>query len=276
MKFKKILPLIFSGIVVVGVASLVTLSIVKSKNSKTNIINNNLLSSPSESGTRVNYNQVQKELNNMDVNEFTSSANNKLTIEQAQKILDLQKQYFNLFKSNNYSLEEIQSYMCNNFPEYKKQIGRLSTNFQLNANNHLLSQFSIKSKDELKKQIGALVSEKWVLVGVESGLLGITAGFWATFMWYWAGLCTAASSALGAMLGCLCSLIDRINEYIDNKISEDYVKGQINGLKTTIITLMGTLEVMVSACPATGWVKWTAIGSFTAINISVQKVLENL
>ena len=41
MKFKKILPLIFSGIVVVGVASLVTLSIVKSKNSKTNIINNN-------------------------------------------------------------------------------------------------------------------------------------------------------------------------------------------------------------------------------------------
>ena len=95
-------------------------------------------------------------------------------------------------------------------------------------------------------------------------------------MWYWAGLCTAASSALGAMLGCLCSLIDRINEYIDNKISEDYVKGQINGLKTTIITLMGTLEVMVSACPATGWVKWTAIGSFTAINISVQKVLENL
>ena len=47
--------------------------------------------------------------------------------------------------------------MCDNFPEYKKQIGRLSTNFQLNANNHLLSQFSIKSKDELKKQIGALV-----------------------------------------------------------------------------------------------------------------------
>ena len=38
MKFKKILPLIFSGIVVVGVASLVTLSIVKSKNSKTNNI----------------------------------------------------------------------------------------------------------------------------------------------------------------------------------------------------------------------------------------------
>ena len=47
--------------------------------------------------------------------------NVELTPKQEQKVQELQQHYLNLFQSNNYSLEEIQSYMCENFPQYKEE-----------------------------------------------------------------------------------------------------------------------------------------------------------
>ena len=45
---------------------------------------------------------------------------NKLTLDQIQKITDLQNNYINIFKINNYSLEQIKFYMCENFKQYKE------------------------------------------------------------------------------------------------------------------------------------------------------------
>ena len=104
MKIKKWKELL-TGIALVGaITPAVSLSV--NKNNTTQIINSLSVLKNTSSKTAVDYSPIEKMMS-------------KLTPEQ--------EQYLNLFKTNNYSLEEIQSYMCENFPQYKEEYEKQTT-----------------------------------------------------------------------------------------------------------------------------------------------------
>ena len=97
--------------------------------------------------------------------------NVELTPKQEQKVQELQQHYLNLFQSNNYSLEEIQSYMCENFPQYKeeyeKQVKTLKLNSIYNIANSLTTNLNknvLKETSNIEEQINSLSFQRGVII----------------------------------------------------------------------------------------------------------------
>ena len=118
MKIKKWKELL-TGIALVGaITPAVSLSV--NKNNTTQIINSLSVLKNTSSKTAVDYSLVEKIMSKLTPKLLSSNlSESKLTPEQ--------EQYLNLFKTNNYSLEEIQSYMCENFPQYKEEYEKQTT-----------------------------------------------------------------------------------------------------------------------------------------------------
>ena len=251
MKIKKWKELL-TGIALVGaITPAISLSV--NKNNTTQTTTSLSVLKNISSKTTVDYSLVEKMMSKLTPKLLSSnSSENKLTPEQEQKVRELQEQYLNLFKTNNYSLEEIQSYMCENFPQYKEeyekhQIKTMSlTHSNISYTNICGSSID---KDELRKQVGALWNERGVLIGATTVFAALAAGFYAAAIWTfgstlpWAIACTTIGAQIGSALGCLCALIDRINDYINHKISKEEVEGQIRGLKIAILVLSNSLNI---------------------------------
>ena len=269
MKIKKWKGLL-TGIALVGtITSAISLS--ANKNNTTQTTTNLGVSK-----TTVDYSLVEKMMSKLTPKLLSSnSSENKLTPEQEQKVRELQEQYLNLFKTNNYSLEEIQSYMCENFPQYKEeyekhQIKTMSlTHSNISYTNICGSSID---KDELRKQVGALWNERGVLIGATTVFAALAAGFYAAAIWTfgstlpWAIACTTIGAQIGSALGCLCALIDRINEYINHKISKEEVEGQIRGLKIAILVLSNSLNI--TGCLIPGGAAGTKVVQIALITIT--------
>ena len=274
MKIKKWKELL-TGIALVGaITPAISLSV--NKNNTTQTTTSLSVLKNISSKTTVDYSLVEKMMSKLTPKLLSSnSSKNKLTPEQEQKVRELQEQYLNLFKTNNYSLEEIQSYMCENFPQYKEeyekhQIKTMSlTHSNISYTNICGSSID---KDELRKQVGALWNERGVLIGATTVFAALAAGFYAAAIWTfgstlpWAIACTTIGAQIGSALGCLCALIDRINDYINHKISKEEVEGQIRGLKIAILVLSNSLNI--TGCLIPGGAAGTKVVQIALITIA--------
>ena len=274
MKIKKWKELL-TGIALVGaITPAISLSV--NKNNTTQTTTSLSVLKNISSKTTVDYSLVEKMMSKLTPKLLSSnSSENKLTPEQEQKVSELQEQYLNLFKTNNYSLEEIQSYMCENFPQYKEeyekhQIKTMSlTHSNISYTNICGSSID---KDELRKQVGALWNERGVLIGATTVFAALAAGFYAAAIWTfgstlpWAIACTTIGAQIGSALGCLCALIDRINDYINHKISKEEVEGQIRGLKIAILVLSNSLNI--TGCLIPGGAAGTKVVQIALITIT--------
>ena len=110
---------LLTGIALVG-AITPAISISVNKNNKSQLTNNLSVLNNASSKTIVDYSLVEKMMSEVSLKSLNNQNNVELTPKQEQKVQELQQHYLNLFQSNNYSLEEIQSYMCENFPQYKE------------------------------------------------------------------------------------------------------------------------------------------------------------
>lgn len=243
MKLKKILPLFFIWITTIGIVTPTLVNISNSKNIKTNIINNETLFTSNSSETKVNYDELEIEWNNYQ--EHKSLCNmyydndNKLTLDQIQKITDLQNNYINIFKINNYSLEQIKFYMCENFPQYKEEYKKSvkTINFNINWINNEVSDtnlfFKISSsdeekiqskKDELKRSVPDLESHRSKYIIWCSIASAAAAGFFAAAFWTFGATipfgvaATQAATQFGIGQDLLKKEIDAINELVDINI----------------------------------------------------------
>ena len=106
MKIKKWQELL-TGIALVGaITPAISLSV--NKNNTTQATTSLSVLKNTSSKTTVDYSLVEKMMSKSTPKLLNSNLNeSKLTPEQEQKVSELQEQYLNLFKSNNYSLEEI-------------------------------------------------------------------------------------------------------------------------------------------------------------------------
>ena len=103
MKIKKWKELL-TGIALVGtITSAISLSV--NKNNTTQTTTSLSVLKNTSSKTTVDYSLVEKMMSNLTPKLLRSNlSENKLTPEQEQKARELQEQYLNLFKINNYSL----------------------------------------------------------------------------------------------------------------------------------------------------------------------------
>ena len=289
MKIKKLKELL-TGIALAGVITpAVSLSVNKNNITQTttslSVLKNTSLK------TTVDYSLVEKIMSKLTSKLFGSNlSESKLTLEQEQKVSELQEQYLNLFKTNNYSLEEIQSYMCENFPQYKEEYEKQTTS--LNKVEYVQKTTLTKKidpskpldphvveylKSELKDKVPSLETQRNALIGFCSAYSTAAAGFYAAAFWTfgatipWAIACTSGSIQTGVAQDTVYKQIVLINNFIDTDFYETYnliqditnITNIFNKIVACVFAVEGIIFAgLVSSCPPAA-----------AISIGVQAVI---
>ena len=225
MKIKKWKELL-TGIALVGaITPAISLSV--NKNNTTQATTSLSVLKNTSSKTTVDYSLVEKMMSKSTPKLLNSNLNeSKLTPEQEQKVQELEGHYLGLFKSNNYSLEEIQSYMCENFPQYKeeyeKQVKALKLNRIHNIANTLtanLNKNALKETSNIEEQINSLSFQRGVIIAATTVFSVAAAGYWAATFWTFGATAAAATACTSSAVSCgilqdnLNHLINDLNEY---------------------------------------------------------------
>ena len=251
MKIKKWKELL-TGIALVGaITPAISLSV--NKNNTTQTTTSLSVLKNTSSKTTVDYSLVEKMMSNLTPKLLRSNlSESKLTPEQEQKVQELQQHYLDLFESNNYSLEEIQSYMCENFPQYKeeyeKQINIINDSYKEKKKNIFLIKNSLDI-DKLKGKIKELEVQRGILIGLCSGLSAAAAGFYAAAFWTFGATipfaiaCTTGSVQTGITQSNILDSINKLNSAVINsqvfppKDFNNFIADICKGLQTVAVAL---------------------------------------
>ena len=263
MKIKKWKELL-TGIALVGtITPIVSLSVNKNNTTQTTT---NL----GVSKTTVDYSLVEKMMSEVSLKSLNNQNDIELTPEQEQKVQELEGHYLGLFKSNNYSLEEIQSYMCENFPQYKeeyeKQVKALKLNRIHNIANTLtanLNKNALKETSNIEEQINSLNFQRGVIIAATTVFSVAAATYWAAVFWTFGATAAAATACTSSAVSCgilqdnLNHLINDLNEYkikyvdIDWKnIHKSIILETLQSCCTVIICLDAIIHLSCWCCPA--------------------------
>ena len=242
---------LLTGIALVG-AITPAISISVNKKNTSQVINNLSVFNSTSSKTIVDYSLVEKIMSEVSFKSLNNQNNVELTSEQEQKVQELQQHYLDLFQTNNYSLEEIQSYMCKNFPQYKeeyeKQINIINDSYKEKKKNIFLIKNSLDI-DKLKGKIKELEVQRGILIGLCSWLSAATAGFYAAAFWIFGATipfaiaCTTGSVQTGITQSNILDSINKLNSVVINsqvfppKDFNNFIADICKGLQTVAVAL---------------------------------------
>ena len=242
---------LLTGIALVG-AITPAISISVNKKNTSQVINNLSVLNSTSSKTIVDYSLVEKIMSEVSSKSLNNQNNVELTSEQEQKVQELQQHYLDLFQTNNYSLEEIQSYMCENFPQYKeeyeKQINIINDSYKEKKKNIFLIKNSLDI-DKLKGKIKELEVQRGILIGLCSGLSAAAAGFYAAAFWTFGATipfaiaCTTGSVQTGITQSNILDSINKLNSVVINsqvfppKDFNNFIADICKGLQTVAVAL---------------------------------------
>ena len=242
---------LLTGIALVGVIT-PAISISVNKKNTSQVINNLSVLNSTSSKTIVDYSLVEKIMSEVSFKSLNNQNNVELTSEQEQKVQELQQHYLDLFQTNNYSLEEIQSYMCENFPQYKeeyeKQINIINDSYKEKKKNIFLIKNSLDI-DKLKGKIKELEVQRGILIGLCSGLSAAAAGFYAAAFWTFGATipfaiaCTTGSVQTGITQSNILDSINKLNSAVINsqvfppKDFNNFIADICKGLQTVAVAL---------------------------------------
>ena len=268
MKIKKWKELL-TGIALVGtITPIVSLSV--NKNNTTQATTSLSVLKNTSSKTTVAYSLVEKMMSEVSLKSLNNQNDIELTPEQEQKVQELEGHYLGLFKSNNYSLEEIQSYMCENFPQYKeeyeKQVKALKLNRIHNIANTLtanLNKNALKETSNIEEQINSLNFQRGVIIAATTVFSVAAAGYWAATFWTFGATAAAATACTSSAVSCgilqdnLNHLINDLNEYkikyvdIDWKnIHKSIILETLKACGTVMICQGTIIHLSCWCCPA--------------------------
>ena len=242
---------LLTGIALVGVIT-PAISISVNKKNTSQVINNLSVLNSTSSKTIVDYSLVEKIMSEVSSKSLNNQNNVELTSEQEQKVQELQQHYLDLFQTNNYSLEEIQFYMCENFPQYKeeyeKQINIINDSYKEKKKNIFLIKNSLDI-DKLKGKIKELEVQRGILIGLCSGLSAAAAGFYAAAFWTFGATipfaiaCTTGSVQTGITQSNILDSINKLNSAVINsqvfppKDFNNFIADICKGLQTVAVAL---------------------------------------
>ena len=242
---------LLTGIALVG-AITPAISISVNKKNTSQVINNLSVLNSTSSKTIVDYSLVEKIMSEVSFKSLNNQNNVELTSEQEQKVQELQQHYLDLFQTNNYSLEEIQSYMCENFPQYKeeyeKQINIINDSYKEKKKNIFLIKNNLDI-DKLKGKIKKLEVQRGILIGLCSGLSAAAAGFYAAAFWTFGATipfaiaCTTGSVQTGITQSNILDSINKLNSVVINsqvfppKDFNNFIADICKGLQTVAVAL---------------------------------------
>ena len=242
---------LLTGIALVGVIT-PAISISVNKKNTSQVINNLSVLNSTSSKTIVDYSLVEKIMSEVSFKSLNNQNNVELTSEQEQKVQELQQHYLDLFQTNNYSLEEIQSYMCENFPQYKeeyeKQINIINDSYKEKKKNIFLIKNSLDI-DKLKGKIKELEVQRGILIGLCSGLSAAAAGFYVAAFWTFGATipfaiaCTTGSVQTGITQSNILDSINKLNSVVINsqvfppKDFNNFIADICKGLQTVAVAL---------------------------------------
>ena len=288
MKIKKLKGLL-TGIALVGtITSAISLSV--NKNNTTQVT-----TSLSVSKTAVDYSLVEKTMSKLTPKLLSSnSSESKLTPQQEQKVNELQKQYLNLFKTNNYSLEEIQSYMCENFPQYKEEYEKQTiTTYKACSTYSSISTDNTEStnKTKLQEQVKSLKIQRDILIAACAASSAAAATFYAFAFWTACATLPAAAAAttlavtLGILQHKIYNLITKIEGIIvSGAVVSISVKEEVISIISSVLDYLGIVGSVTGALTLADFSKSTTViiatvsatcCALTAVLLTIQKILQD-
>ena len=288
MKIKKWKELL-TGIALVGtITPAVSLSV--NKNNTTQVT-----TSLSVSKTAVDYSLVEKTMSKLTPKLLSSnSSESKLTPQQEQKVNELQKQYLNLFKTNNYSLEEIQSYMCENFPQYKEEYEKQTiTTYKACSTYSSISTDNTEStnKTKLQEQVKSLKIQRDILIAACAASSAAAATFYAFAFWTACATLPAAAAAttlavtLGILQHKIYNLITKIEGIIvSGAVVPVSVKEEVISIISSVLGYLGIVGSVTGALTLADFSKSTTViiatvsatcCALTAVLLTIQKILQD-
>ena len=264
---------LLTGIALVG-AITPAISISVNKKNTSQVINNLSVLNSTSSKTIVDYSLVEKIMSEVSSKSLNNQNNVELTSEQEQKVQELQQHYLDLFQTNNYSLEEIQSYMCENFPQYKeeyeKQINIINDSYKEKKKNIFLIKNSLDI-DKLKGKIKELEVQRGILIGLCSGLSAAAAGFYATAFWTFGATipfaiaCTTGSFQTGITQSNILDSINKLNSVVINsqvfppKDFNNFITDICKGLQTVAVALHHIGAILIALVEPTTLTKQAGV-----------------
>ena len=288
MKIKKLKGLL-TGIALVGtITSAISLSV--NKNNTTQVT-----TSLSVSKTAVDYSLVEKTMSKLTPKLLSSnSSESKLTPQQEQKVSELQEKYLNLFKTNNYSLEEIQSYMCENFPQYKEEYEKQTiTTYKACSTYSSISTDNTEStnKTKLQEQVKSLKIQRDILIAACAASSAAAATFYAFAFWTACATLPAAAAAttlavtLGILQHKIYNLITKIEGIIvSGAVVPVSVKEEVISIISSVLDYLGIVGSVTGALALADFSKTTTViigtvsatcCALTAALLVIQKILQD-
>ena len=284
---------ILTGIAIVGAITPV-ISISVNKNNKSQLTNNLSVLNNASSKTIVDYSLVEKMMSEVSLKSLNNQNNVELTPKQEQKVQELQQHYLNLFQSNNYSLEEIQSYMCENFPQYKEEYEKQTTTAYKAYSNYSLigtNNNESTSTTELQEQVKSLKIQRGILIGACAAASAAAAVFYGLAFWTVCATLPAAAAAttLAATLGILQHKIYKLITKIESitvagSVVSISVKGEIISIISSVLGYLGIVGSVTGALTLADFSKSTTViiatvsatcCALTAVLLTIQKILQD-
>ena len=291
MKIKKWKELL-TGIALVGtITPIVSLSV--NKNNTTQATTSLSVLKNTSSKTTVDYSLVEKMMSEVSLKSLNNQNDIELTPEQEQKVQELEGHYLGLFKSNNYSLEEIQSYMCENFPQYKEEYEKQTiTTYKACSTYSSISTDNTEStnKTKLQEQVKSLKIQRGILIGACAAASAAAAVFYGLAFWTVCATLPAAAAAttlavtLGILQHKIYNLITKIEGIIvSGAVVPVSVKEEVISIISSVVGYLGIVGSVTGALTLADFSKSTTViiatvsatcCALTAVLLTIQKILQ--
>lgn len=177
MKIKLINRLLLV-VATLGVLTPVVSNLVDKKDSAQIVTNSKILKNNCKR-TNVDYSLVEKMIDEISLDQITSqNSSSNLTSTQKQDAIEFQKKYLNFFKSNNFSLEEIQNWLSENIPHYKELCAKnINLNLSFMNIEHIISNNFSNSDPVIEGWITSFCWQRGILIAA-------TTAFSLSAAWY--------------------------------------------------------------------------------------------
>lgn len=276
MKIKLINRLLL-GVATLGVLTPVVSNLVDKKDSAQIVTNSKILKNNCKR-TNVDYSLVEKMIDEISLDQITSqNSSSNLTSTQKQDAIEFQKKYLNFFKSNNFSLEEIQNWLSENIPHYKELCAKnINLNLSFMNIEHIISNNFSNSDPVIEGWITSFCWQRGILIAATTAfsLAAAWYGSWSNFVAMAA--CITCATQCGILQDKTWKMIVWLDEHTLEEIKHS-VKDEAQRL--AIQEIIKTITICLAIFDCSSWVllpQKITVTAAAGIVISVIEAILNL
>ena len=265
------------GVATLGVLTPVVSNLVDKKDSAQIVTNSKILKNNCKR-TNVDYSLVEKMIDEISLDQITSqNSSSNLTSTQKQDAIEFQKKYLNFFKSNNFSLEEIQNWLSENIPHYKELCAKnINLNLSFMNIEHIISNNFSNSDPVIEGWITSFCWPRGILIAATTAFSLAAAWYGSWFNFVAMTACITCATQCGILQDKTWKMIVWLDEHTLEEIKHS-VKDEAQRL--AIQEIIKTITICLAIFDCSSWAllpQKITVTAAAGIVISVIEAILNL